>query len=107
MTGLVRRVAPLRSLSWWAFASVASLPLAGLLYLLGRLEGDQLVAAGQGWEMAFYLSPLVFLAIDAVLLLGGIAGLVGLAVGPGVSRRVQAAAAALICVGIFLALPWR
>jgi hypothetical protein len=93
--------------SRWALASLASLPTAGFIYLIGRLEGDCLVAAGQGWEMAFYWSPLVFLAIDSLLILGSIAGLVGLAVGPGVPRRVQAAVAVLACAGGFIALSWR
>jgi hypothetical protein len=99
--------ARMESVSRWALASLASPPLAGLRYLLGRLEADRLVAAGEGWEMAFYWSPLVFLAIDSVLVLGAIAGLVGLAVGPGAPRRAQAAIAVLACVVSFLALPWR
>jgi hypothetical protein len=66
-----------------------------------------MVAAGQGWEMAFYWSPLVFLAIVVVLVLGGVAGLVGLAVEPGVSRRLQSMVALLLCIGGFLVLPWR
>jgi hypothetical protein len=93
--------------SRWALASLTSFPVAGVLYVLGRLEGDRMVAAGQGWEMAFYWSPLVFLAIDAVLVLGGVAGVIGVMVGPGVSRRMQAAVAVLICFGTFVALPWR
>jgi hypothetical protein len=99
--------ASVRFVSGWALASVASLALAGAVYLLGRLEGDRMVAAGQGWEMAFYWSPLVFLAIDVVLFLGGVAGLVGLSVGPGVHRRLQSFVASLACAGCFLAVPWR
>jgi hypothetical protein len=83
------------------------LPLAGLVYALGRLEGERMVAADQGWEMAFYQSPLVFLVIDTVLVLGGLAGLIGLVVEPGVPRRMQAAVAVLMCVGTFVVLPWR
>jgi hypothetical protein len=93
--------------SRWAVASLVALPAAGLVYLLGRLEGNRLVAVGQGWEMAFYWSPLVFRAVDVLLLLGGSAGLVGLVVGPGAVRRIQAAVAILVCAGSFLALPWR
>jgi hypothetical protein len=97
----------MRFVSRWALAAVATLPVAGVVCLLGRLQGDRMVAAGEGWEMAFYWSPLVFLAIDAALILGGWAGLVGLAVGPGVYRRVQSVVAGLVCAGCFLALPWR
>jgi hypothetical protein len=81
--------------------------VAAAVYLLGRLEGDRMVAAGQGWEMAFYWSPLVFLAIDAVLVCGGLAGLVGSVIGPGARPRLVAAAAGVACVGSFVALPWR
>jgi hypothetical protein len=66
-----------------------------------------MVAAGEGWEMAFFWSPLVFLAIDVVLVLGGVVGLVGLAVGPGLSQRLQATVAVLLCASGFLVLPWR
>jgi hypothetical protein len=90
-----------------ACASLASLPVAAVVYLLGWLQGDRMVAAGQGWEMAFYWSPLVFMAVDTVLVFGGIVGLVGAAIGPGVGRRVVAAAAGAACVGSFAALPWR
>jgi hypothetical protein len=93
--------------SRYAVASLASLPLAGLVYLLGRVAGDRMVADSQGWEMAFYLSPLVFLAVDGLLLAGTLAGVVGLALGPGASRRALSAAAAAICAGAFAALPWR
>ncbi len=91
----------------WAFASASALPAAGSLYLLGRIEANRKVAAGQGWEMAFYWSPLVFLIIEVVLVSGAVAGLVGLMAGPGLRRRLQAAAAGLVCLGSFLALPWR
>jgi hypothetical protein len=77
------------------------------VYLLGQFEGDRMVAAGQGWEMASYWSPLVFLAIDAILFLGGVTGLIGLAAGPGWHRRMQSMVAGLACAGCFLALPWR
>jgi hypothetical protein len=66
-----------------------------------------MVTAGQGWEMAFYWSPLVFLTIDAVIILGCIAALVGVAVGPDPLRRVQAALAGSVCIGCFLALAWQ
>ena len=97
----------MRFASKWALGSLASPPTAGVVYLLGRLVGERMVAAGQGWEMAFYWSPLVSLAVDAVLVAGGVSGLVGLGVGPGVGRRVLAAAAVSACIGVFVALPWR
>ena len=97
----------MKPVSRWALASITSLPVAGLIYLLGRLEGDRMVAADQGWEMAFYWFPLVFSAIDILLILGIVAGLVGLVLGPGVSRRLQAGVAVLGCIGSLLALPWR
>jgi hypothetical protein len=97
----------MRYASGWALACLGSLAVAGVLYVLGRLEGDRLIANGQGWEMAFYLSPLVFLAIDGAIVLGAVLGVVGLVLGPGVSRRTQSAAAVLLSVGTFLVLPWR
>ena len=101
MEGSVRFVSP------WALASLASLPIAGLAYLLGRLEADRLVAADQGWEMAFYWSPFVFLAIDTILVLGGLAGLIGLVIGQGAVRRLQSVAAGLAAVACYAVLPWR
>ena len=59
------------------------------------------------FRMVFYCSPFVFLAIVAVLILGGAAGLVGLALGAGMPRRVQAALAVSVCVGSFASLPGR
>ncbi len=97
----------MRYASRWALACFASLPGAVLLYVLGRLVGDRMVAAGEGLEMAFYWSPLVFMAIDGVIVLGAILGLIGLVIGPGVFRRAQSAAAAMLSVGAFLVLPWR
>ena len=97
----------MRIVNGWIVASFAALPLAGILYLLGRLEGDRMEAAGQGWEMAFYWSPLVFLAIDAVLFVGAVAGGIGLLVGPGSAQRVAAVVAVLACAGSFAVLPWR
>jgi hypothetical protein len=97
----------MRSLSRSALVSLACLLAAGFIYLLGRMEGNRMVSTGQGWEMAFYWSPLVFYAIDTVLIVGIIAGLVGLAIESGMHRRLQAVVAGLVCVGSFLALPWR
>jgi hypothetical protein len=102
-----KRRSLMRFTSRWALASIASLPVAGVVHLLGWLESERMVAVGEGWEMAFYWSPMVSLAIDGVLILGGIAGLIGLAVGPGAFRRLQAGAGALVCAGSFIALPWR
>jgi len=96
-----------RLVSPWELASLAALPLAGVVYLLGRLEGDRMVAANQGWEMAFCLSPLVLGAVDVVLLLGAGAGLIGIVAGPHWHRRAVSATTSLACAGCFLALPWR
>jgi hypothetical protein len=96
-----------RFASRWALASLAALPIAGAVYLLGRLEGNRMVDAGQGWEMAFYWSPILFLVIDALLLLGGVVGIAGLAIGPGVHRRAQSFATGLACVASYALLPWR
>ena len=63
--------------SRWALASLASLPVTGLIYLLGLPPGDRMVAADQGLEMAFYWSPLVFLVIDTVPVLGKLSGWLG------------------------------
>jgi len=97
----------MRSLSRSAVVSLACLAATGFIYLLGRLEGNRMISAGQGWEMAFYWSPLVFYAIDTVLIVGVITGLVGLAMESGMHRRLQPVVAGLLCVGCFLALPWR
>ena len=97
----------MRSMHLSVAFSLVCLPLAGLIYVFGRLEGKRMVAADAGWEMAFYWSPLVFLAIDAVLIVGAVAGLVGLAFESRQTGRMQAAVAGLVCIGSFLALPWR
>jgi hypothetical protein len=46
---------------------------AGVLWLLCRLYAEHLVAEGQGWEMAFYFSPIAFLIVDLALVAGVIA----------------------------------
>jgi hypothetical protein len=97
----------MKFVSRWALASFISLPVAGVIYLLGRLEAHRMEAEGKGFKMADALSPLVFFTIDAVLIFGGVVGFVGFILGPGVSRRVQAAVGVLACVGSFLVLPWR
>ena len=93
--------------SRWALASLACLPVGALIWYVGRIQADRMVAADQAWEMAFYLSPLVFRTVDALLILGSLLGLIGLGVGPGVRRRVQSAVAALLCVGMIAAVRWR
>ena len=97
----------MRYISRWAVFSLTCLPVAGLAYVLGRLEGDRMVAADQGWEMVFYWSPLVFGVIDDVVIIGVIMGLAGLALESGMLRRMQATLAGLICLVSFLGLPWR
>lgn len=56
-----------RSICGWTLISAGLVAAAGITYYIGRLVGDRMVAAGNGFEMAFYLSPLVFYAIDAFL----------------------------------------
>jgi hypothetical protein len=63
---------------WWTLISLVSPLAAGLIYMLDRL-GRWMVSGDSGFEMAFPWSPLVFLSTDIVLILGAIAGLVGLA----------------------------
>ena len=91
------------TVSRWALTSVAALAVATAIHVLGR-EKCWVVASIPGFERAFYWSPLALLAIKAVLILGVVAGSVGLLVGPGMTRRTQAAVAALGCVGGFLFL---
>jgi len=95
-----------QALSRWALASFASLPVAGLCYVLGRLQANRMIVAGEGWEMAFYWSPLVFSTVDALLVLGGVLGVAGLVAGPRMTQQLQAATAVLVCLGSWHALPW-
>jgi hypothetical protein len=63
---------------WWTLISLLSPLAAGLIYTLDRL-GRWMVSGDAGFEMAIPWSPLVFLATDIVLIVGAVAGLVGLA----------------------------
>jgi len=86
---------------------VACVALAGLFYLVARQHAGRMVESGHGWEMAFYFSPLVFLAVDGLALVGAVVALFGLIAGPGLWHRVQSVVAALLCVAIFVLVPWR
>jgi hypothetical protein len=90
-----------------AWAAVACPPLAGAFWLWARWHADQMVARGEGWEMAFYFSPLAFLVMDGLLLLAGFLGLAGAFLGPRWYHRVVAVAAGAAGVGWFTQLPWR
>jgi hypothetical protein len=64
-------------------------------------------ASGQGFEMAFYFSPLAFRGMDGILLIGAILGVVGAALGPRWYHRCIAVLGGLLCAGWFTQLPWR
>jgi hypothetical protein len=66
-----------------------------------------MVAADQGWEMAFYFSPMAFLVMDGLLLIGGILAAVGVVVGPRLIDRIVATLAGAAGVGWFTLSPWR
>jgi hypothetical protein len=109
-TGMSGQTAGRELVRWpspFALASLGCLAVAGVVYLWGRFEADRLRATGQGFEMAFYLSPLVFQAVDGLVILGAVIGLIGAVVGRGWPRRLQAFAAGLLCGGCFMLLPWR
>lgn len=97
----------MRAISCWALLSVACPLLAGLVYLLGHLKGERMETAGQGWEVAFYLSPLVFLAVDVALFVGMGFALLGMVLGTCWRWRVQAVVAGLVCAACFFLVPWR
>ena len=92
--------------SGYTLLSRASIGLAGVVYLAGRLVGNRMVAAGQGWEMAFYLSPAVFLAIDFILCFGIVIAAIGVAIGPGWGNRFRSLAVGLLNLGCFVVVPW-
>lgn len=54
---------------WIGWACVCPF-LACYVDAYGILEAERMIARDQGWEMAFYWSPLVFLAIRGILLIG-------------------------------------
>ena len=64
-----------------------------------------MVTAGEGWEMAFYVSPAIFFAVDAILWLGSGIAAWGLAIGPNWYQRVQCLAASLLNLACFAMLP--
>lgn len=90
-----------------ACAAAACLPLAAAFWVWARWHADRMAARGEGWEMAFYFSPLAFLVIDGLLLLAGLLGVIGAAFGPRWYHRVVAAAAGATGIGWFTQLPWR
>ena len=88
-----------------AWAAVICLLVAGTFDVWSRWHAVQMVARGEGWEMAFYFSPLAFHFMDGVLLLAGILGAIGAFLGPRWYHRMAAAAAGLAGVGWFTQLP--
>jgi hypothetical protein len=65
---------------WTLISLVSWLGAVGLL-LLGRTVGSQMIASGQGFEMAFYWSPHVYLEVRVLLAFAAVAGLFGVVVG--------------------------
>ncbi len=97
----------MRFVSWSAVASFGCLLLAGLVYVAGRLEAARMEDAGQGLEMAFYFSPLVFLTVDTLLTIGALVGFGGAIFTSGWRYRMQACISAGLSVSAVLLVPWR
>jgi hypothetical protein len=92
-------------ISRWALISFASSLGAVSFFLFGRAEGSRMIASGQGFEMAFYWSPLVYFVVKALLAIAAVAAVVGVVWGPETPRRIQAALALLVgAVGLFAVL---
>jgi hypothetical protein len=90
--------------SWFA---VACFPLAGAFHVWAKWYANRMSDRGEGWEMAFYFSPLAFMVMDVLLILAGVLGLVGLFVGPRWYHRGIAVCAELGSVVWYTLLPWR
>jgi hypothetical protein len=52
--------------SFGSWAALICLPLTGAFYHWCRWYADRMVARGEGFEMAFYFSPLAFRAIASL-----------------------------------------
>jgi hypothetical protein len=63
-------------------------------------------AAGQGFEMAFYFSPMAFLVMDGILLVGAIHGIIGAVAGPRWYHRGIAVVAGLTSAGWLTQRAW-
>lgn len=88
-------------------ASIGCLLGAVLVYCVSWIEAARMEAAGQGWEMAFYFSPMVFLFLDFLLLTGALFGFLGVFAGPGARWRLTSTLSFLLCLIVFAAVPWR
>jgi hypothetical protein len=88
-------------------AAMAFLVLAILAHVGSLLEAWRMVAAGEGWEMAFYFSPVAFLTIDSLLLLSCMCALAGIVLGPRVRSRVTCLVILSASAGRFMTVPWR
>lgn len=93
--------------SFFAWSSAACFALAIVFYLWSRWYADRMVANDEGWAMAFYFSPLAFLVMDGILVIGTILGIVGALVGPHWRYRAVAVTAGIACAGWFTQAPWR
>jgi hypothetical protein len=90
-----------------ALAAIALLFLAILADVASWLEAQRMEAAGQGWEMAFYFSPLAFWTVDTLLVLSCMAALVGTVLGPGIRPRLICLVILSLGAGRFMTVPWR
>ena len=72
---------------------------------VGKLVGDRMTAAGNGFEMAFYLSPIIFATIDFFLVAAFCVGLVGL-FAVRTRQRPPLAFVAAVAMAILLFAPW-
>src|SRR5262245_49132056 len=90
-----------------AWAAVICLLLAGAFDMWSRWYADRMVARDEGWEMAFYFSPLAFRVLDGLLLLAGALGLIGACVGPRWYQRMVALVAGVAGIRWFMQLSWR
>jgi hypothetical protein len=95
--------------AWHRFFWVPTLcpVLAGIAYSLGWLQAERMVVKGQGFETAFYWSPLVFLAVDTILFVGMVTAVAAVYAGPGIVRRAFSFFAGVVSLTALLLVPWR
>lgn len=91
--------------SRWTAATLILSVAVGVVYLLGRCIGSQMVANGLGWEMAFYLSPIVFFVIDSLMVVTCVVGALGLIFVRG-RERVLLGFIVASATTVFVAVPW-
>jgi hypothetical protein len=88
------------------WVAVTCLLCAGAFYLWSLWHANRMDLRAEGWEMAFYFSPLAFLVMDGLLLLAGVLAVVGALAGPRWYHRAVAVSAGLVAMGWFTQLPW-